>query len=89
MNVPSTTWVDLLHPPSSERASKRGSVSINPNTPRTTKTYSRIPQGQVEILRSQVVSLLQEKQELIKKVSGYYLIRGILWEGPMFDVYSV
>lgn len=77
MNGPSNeTWVDIMTTdlaPPTKRTSKKGGVTVTPNTPRTgSRQYSRIglggPQGQVEILKSQVVNLLQEKQELAKKV---------------------
>lgn len=78
MNGPSDeiqTWVDVLSKDTTaNRLSKRGGankITITSNTPRPTKQSSRLrgeESDQVEILRSQVVSLLREKQELTKKV---------------------
>ena len=78
MNGPSSdvqTWVDLLSKEAGVRNQSDGtetSITVTPHTPLPlVQRRSRIKgdeRGQVEVLRSQVVSLLKEKQELIKKV---------------------
>ena len=80
MNGSGETWIDLMSKDSiTNRHSKNSSgsgVKITPTTPRTSTrfpSHSRLINGeqqdQVEILRSQVVGLLHEKQELVKKVN--------------------
>lgn len=86
MNGPGETWIDLMSKdPITKRHSKKGGasgVTITSNTPRTKTRYvSRVMNGdqqqdQVEILRSQVVGLSQEKQELMKKVKRECVIIG-------------
>ena len=47
-------------------------LTVTPNTPRVMKRIGktgRVESQQVEVLRSQIVTLLKEKQELGKKVS--------------------
>ena len=78
------TWVDLLSKEAgvkSENISNGGSgIMVTSQTPRPANTRKtrvregragdkRSPEaGQLEVLRSQVVNLLKEKQELMKKV---------------------
>lgn len=73
MNGGEEVWVNLVGKGSSGRAltQDHSGVTITPNTPRVMKRISktgRIESQQVEVLRSQIVTLLKEKQELAKKV---------------------
>ena len=78
MNGPSSdvqTWVDLLSKEAGVRNQsdeRETSITVTPHTPLPLVQRRSIikvdERGQVEVLRSQVVSLLKEKQELIKKV---------------------
>ena len=69
-------WVNLLGKKGSSSHTMiqgHSGVTITPNTPRVIKRISRtgrVESQQVEVLRSQIVTLLKEKQELAKKVKA-------------------
>lgn len=65
------TWVDLLNRETGINSSSNGGpgITISSQTPRTNrKPASYKPSSENEVLRSQVVNLLKEKQEIMKKV---------------------
>ena len=76
MNGEAQTWVNLLTKESGSRneCSKNGDIGITvtSQTPRNLTTKrSRVKDertGESEVLRSQVVSLLKEKKDMMKKV---------------------
>ncbi len=79
MNGPSSeiqTWVDLLSKESGNKnetaVNRGGGITITSQTPRNVSTRKgRLRDertGESETLRSQVISLLKEKQEMLKKV---------------------
>ena len=79
MNGPSSeiqTWVDLLSKESGNNndtaSNGAGGITITSLTPRNISTRkSRLRDertGESEVLRSQIINLLKEKQEMLKKV---------------------
>ena len=82
------TWVDLLNHDQGSGAVNGGesdvgrSLKVSMSTPVRSRTASRVERGREEVrtdlMRSQIVSLLKQKQQLVKQVTHSRAVRCML-----------